>query len=129
MRVLGQPQLQPLRAGIGAQQSVQGRGAGARQAGDEDRPLDRDVGMVREPLQRVDREQPPDEPAAQEGALQVVAFRREPGEVRVVVEQDPQALLVDRLAEVVQPDRLRSRRMQVLVRADRLTLSRRERHP
>ena len=46
LRELGQPHLQPLRHRVRVQQPVQRRGAGARQAHHEDRPLDRYVGVL-----------------------------------------------------------------------------------
>ena len=47
LRELGQPQFQALVAWVAAQQSVQCRGAGAGQAGDEDRRGDRHLGVLR----------------------------------------------------------------------------------
>jgi hypothetical protein len=91
---------------------VQRGGAGARQAGDEDRPLDRDVGSVLR--KRGFAEQPRDQRAAQFGALDLVAVRRELLVVGIRVEQHVERLEVLVAAEVGQPDDLARRRLQIL---------------
>jgi hypothetical protein len=118
LRHLGEPQLEPLVLRIGGEQPVQRGRPRPRQAGDEDRPLDRDVGVLRmlRPLRHA--EQPRDQRAAQERPLDGVALRREPGVPVVGLEHDLETFDVVVAAEVLEPGEARGRGVQVLDRAD-----------
>ena len=111
LRVLRQPHLQALGGGVGVQVAVQRGGAGAGQAHQEDRSLDRHVAVlgVRGELRL--REQYADQRALHLRALEVVAARRQPRLGRgQVLDQDPQPFLVRGAAEVGHPGGAHARR-------------------
>lgn len=82
LRHFGQPHLETLVCRVFGQQPVQRRGPGARQAGDEDGPLDGHVGILRILLPRSLAQQPRDQRAAQESAVDFVAVRGQIGFMR-----------------------------------------------
>ena len=101
LRDLGQPQLEALVRRVGVEQAVQRGGAGARQATDEDRSLDRHLGVRRVLLEAVLGEQPAHQRALDERALHVVALGRQAAVLREVLAEQAQPFLVLGPAEVV----------------------------
>ena len=116
LRELGQPQVQTLMRRVGADQPVQRRGAGAHQAGDEDRPFDGDVGVLRVLLPRRLRQQSGHQRAAQEEAIHLAAQHRKARVLTVRVQQNLQCFEVVVVvgAEVVQPGQLAGRCLQFI---------------
>ena len=96
---------------VGAQQPVQRGGAGARQAGDEDGPLDRDVGVLWILLPRRLRQQPSNQRIAHEEPRHLAAQLGEARLARIRVEQNAERLAVVVVfdAEVVESASLRCR--------------------
>src|ERR1700733_15238085 len=115
LREFGQPHMQTLRGRVGAEQSMQRRGAGPYQPSDEDRPLDGDLGMLRVLLPRGFRQQPGYQGAAQEEPVHLAAQHRETGFLAVGVQQHTQrfAVVVIVDAEVVEPGQLGGRGRQL----------------
>ena len=109
---------QALAGRVGGEQPVQGGGAGPGQAGDEDRRLDRDLGVLRVRLPGRLAEQPGGQRPAQERPLRLRAERREPRLAGARVEQHREAVGVVVGAEVGQAGPPRRRRVQVVDRAD-----------
>ena len=116
LRELGQPHVQTLVRRVGAEQPVQRRGAGAHQPGDEDGPLDGDVGVLRVLLPRGFGQQPGHQRAAQEEAIHLAAQHRQAGFLPVGVQQHAQrfAVVVVVGAEVVEPGQLGGRGVQLI---------------
>ena len=105
---------------VGGEQPVDGGGAGARQPGDEDRPLDGDVGVLRVLLARRLGHQPGHQRIAHEEPLHLAA---ELGQVGVAPERLQQhaerlAVVVVVDAEIVEAAGLHRRRVQVVDGAD-----------
>ena len=84
----------PLVAGVAAQQSVQGRGSGPRQAGDEDRRGDVHRGVLRVLLPRRLADQPCHQRVAQEEPRHLAADHGEAGLPAVGLQQDRESLTV-----------------------------------
>ncbi len=105
---------------IGGEQPVNGGGAGARQSGHEDRPLGRDVGVLRVLLERRLGHQPGDQRVADEEPLHLAAEFGQVGVAAKRLEQHGERLAVVVVvdAEVVEAGGLHGRRMQVLDGAD-----------
>ena len=120
LREFGQPQLQALMPRIGAQQPMQRGGAGAGQAGDEDRPLDRDIGVLRVLLPRGLGHQPGDQRVAHEEPVHLAAELGQIGVTLEGVEQHAErfAVVVVVDAEIVEPAGLDGRGVQVVDGAD-----------
>ena len=120
LRKLGQPQFQTLMRGSAVEQPVHRGGAGARQAGDEDRPFDRDVGVLRILLQRRLGQQPGDQCIAHEEPLHLAAELGEVRFARVRLEQHAERLAVVVVvdAEVVEAAGLGRRCVQLVDGAD-----------
>ncbi len=95
-------------------------GAGAGQPGDEDRPLDRNVGVVRVLLPPGLRHQPGGQRAPQIHPTDLAAERRQVGVALVRVEDDREAFAVVVVvrAEIVEADQSRRRLVQVVDRPD-----------
>ncbi len=116
LRCLGEPEFQPLVGRVGGEQPVQRRGAGPRQAGNEDRPVDADVRVLGVlPPARL-AEQPGRQRAAQEDAVHLGAERGEVllGGVRLQQHGEPVTVVVG--AEVVQAGEPGRRCVQVVDR-------------
>ena len=113
---LREPQLEPLMAGVGRQQAVQGRGPRARQSGDEDGPHDRNVGVLRVLLERRLGDQPGYEGVADEEAVHLAAELGQLGIAGERVQQHRQGLAVVVVvgAKIVQPAGFGRRGMQIL---------------
>ena len=105
---------------VGAHQPVQSGGSGAGQSGDEDRPFDRHVGVLRVLLPRRLGHQPGDQRVADEEAIHLAADLGQIGVAPVGLEQHAERLAVVVVvgAEVVQPARLGRRGVQVVDGAD-----------
>ena len=103
-----------------AEQPVQRRGAGAHQSGDEDRPLDGDVGGLRVLLPRGFGQQPGHQRAAQEEPVHLAAQHGKAGFTPVGVQQHLQrfAVVVVVGAEIVEPGQLGGRGVQFFDGAD-----------
>ena len=120
LRELGQPQFEPLVAGVGREQPVQRRGTGAGQAGDEDRPLDRHVGVLRILLPCRLGHQPGHQRVADEEPAHLAAELGEVGVALIGLQQHAErfAVVVVVGAEIIEADRLGGRCVQVLDGAD-----------
>ena len=107
-------------AGVTAQQPVQGGGAGARQTGDEDRALDHDVGVLGVLLPGRFAEQSGHQRVTQEEPRHLAAKFGEIGVAAVGLEKYVEgfAVIVVVGAEVIQPDGLDRRGLQILDRSD-----------
>ena len=95
-------------------------GAGARQPGDEDRPLDRHVGVLRVLLPRRLGDQPGDQRIAHEEPIHLAAELGQIGVAPVGLEQHPErfAVVVVVDAEIVEPAGLDRRGVQIVDGAD-----------
>ena len=120
LRILGQPQLQTLMRRIGGEQAVDDGRAGAWQPGDEDRPLDLHVCVLRILLPRRLGNQPRDQCVADEEAAHLAAELGQVGVATVGLEQRAErlAIVVVVGAEVVEAARLGRRGVQVVDRTD-----------
>ena len=117
LRRLGQPQLQALVRRVRGEQPVQRRGAGPGQPGDEQRPVEADLPVlrVRPPARLAD--QPGRQRAAQHGPRHPVPPGSQVRLVGVGPEQHLQSVGVVVRPEVVKPGDLRGRLVQ-LARGD-----------
>ena len=99
---------------------MQRRGAGTHQSGDEDRSFDGDVGVLWVLLPRGFRQQPGDQRTAQEEPIHLAAQHRKAGFPLIRVQQHLKrlAVVVVVSAEIVEPDQLGRRGMQVVDGAD-----------
>ena len=116
LRELRQPQLEALVSRVGRQQAVNGRRARAREAGDEDGSLDRDVDVLWVLLERRLRDETSDQRVADEEALHLAAELGEVGVAPERVEQYPEgfAVVVGAGTKVVQPAGLYGRGVQIV---------------
>lgn len=115
---LGQPHLEALVSRVDREEAVQGSGARAWQSGDEDRPLDLDVGVFRMLLPRRFAEQTGHQGAAKEYPRDLAAEGRQILVAVVRLEEDRQSLGVIVDAEVRQAGHPRRRGMEILDGAD-----------
>ena len=76
LREFRQPHMQALMRRVGPEQPVQCRGPGTHQAGDEDGPCDRNIGVLRVLLPCRLGQQPGHQCAAQEEAIHLAAQHR-----------------------------------------------------
>ena len=118
LRELGQPHLEALVSRVDREEAVQGSSAGARQSGDEDRPLDLDVGVLRMLLPCGFTEQTCHQGAAKEYPRDLAAERRQILVAVVGLEQDRQSFGVIVDAEVRQSGHPRRRGVEILDGAD-----------
>lgn len=115
LRELGQPHVQTLMRRVGTQQPMQRSGPGAHQSGDEDRPLDDHVGVLRVLLPGRLGQQPCHQRSPQEEPIHLAAQHRETGFAFIRVQQDAQrfAVIVVVTAKVVEAHQLGGRCVQV----------------
>ncbi len=120
LREFRQPHLQALVHRVRGQQPMDHRGSGARQTGDEDRPLDRHVDVLRVLLERGFRDKTGHQRVTGEEALHLAAELGQIGVALVGLQQHSECFQVVVVvgAEIIQTAGLYRRGMQILYCAD-----------